>query len=77
MSDIKKFFELVGKDESVKAELEHEVHEAIARVAKAHGFNFKMEEVSSEELRAVAGGNFAGGKGKDICKEITLWDFEN
>ena len=62
MSDIKKFFELACKDESIKAELKHELDEAVARVAKAHGFNFKMEDVSSEELKAIAAG------GKNLCK---------
>ena len=75
MSDIKKFFELVSQDKSVKAELQKAVSGAVEKVAEAHGFNLKMEEVSSEELSAVAGGNSKFGR--DVCKYVTLWNFEN
>ena len=58
----KNFLELVYKDEAVKAEFEREILNAVkdvsVKVAKAHGFD-DFEELSEEELKAVAGGDAA------------------
>lgn len=78
MSDLKKFFELIARDNSVKAELEqasfsalkklladkgldeeaqNALSDAMEKVAEAHGLKIgKMEEMSAEELNAIAGG---------------------
>ena len=61
MSDIKKFFELLASDNSVKEELkkatEEAINEARIKVAKAHGFNIsKIEELSNNELKTISGG---------------------
>ncbi|MBQ7214702.1 MAG: Nif11 family protein [Synergistaceae bacterium] len=70
MSDIKKFYELVSKDESLRKELEAAIKksacEAAAKVAAAHGFKLGgMEELDMDELSAVAGGISYVGSGKD------------
>lgn len=61
MSDIKKFFELLASDNSVKDELkkatEEAVNEAKIKVAKAHGLNIsKIKELSNDELKTISGG---------------------
>ena len=58
----KNFLELVYKDEAVKAEFEREILNAVndiaEKIAKAHGLD-DFEELSEEELKAVAGGDAA------------------
>ncbi len=61
MSDIKKFFELLASDNSVKDELkkatEEAVNEAKIKVAKAHGLNIStINELSKDELKTISGG---------------------
>ena len=95
MSDSKKFFELVAKDNAVKAELEKASLEALktllaekglkddavkalegaaAKVAEAHGLKLGgMEEVSPEEMKAVAGGYDCTGAVFHVVCDIVTW----
>ncbi len=56
----KNFWELLCKDENLKAEFEAEilkaVNDASMKIAKAHGLE-EFEELSENELKAVAGGS--------------------
>lgn len=57
MSDRQKFFSLVEKDEKVKSEIKKAVLGATEEVAKNNGLDVApLEELSEEELKAVAGG---------------------
>ena len=94
MSDSRKFFELVAKDNAVKTELEKAslealkkiledkglgdeakkaLSDAMAKVAEAHGCKLGgMEEVSPEEMKAVAGGyNCTGAIAHVVCDVVT------
>ena len=95
MSDSKKFFELVSKDNAVKAELEQASLEALKKVledkglgdeakkalsyamtqvAEAHGCKLGgMEEVSPEEMKAVAGGYTCSGAVLHVICDVVTW----
>ncbi len=63
----KKFLEFASKNEAIKAEFKGaKSPEDMHKVAKTHGFELtaedfrpsKMEELSEDEMKAVAGGSF-------------------
>ncbi|MBR1437657.1 MAG: Nif11-like leader peptide family natural product precursor [Synergistaceae bacterium] len=65
----KKFLRAVSADEALKEELnEAKDIESMLKIAKVHGYdltaedfkNADMEEISEDEMKAVAGGSFCG-----------------
>ncbi len=56
----------------LQAEAQKALEEAAGKVAKAHGFDLSMDEVSEDELQAVAGGySCTGVIMKWTCDNVT------